>query len=53
MTNFPKNLQLTPSPDMYTYVCVSGGKKCKFFEIFVILFFSTFLYLKEEMGIFF
>ena len=25
--NFPKNLNFLP-PDMHTYVCVSGGKKC-------------------------
>ena len=25
--NFPKNLNFLP-PDIHTYVCVSGGKKC-------------------------
>ena len=30
MPNFPKNGHFL-SPDTYTYVCVSGGKKCSFF----------------------
>ena len=29
--NFPKNLHFL-TPDKHTYMCVSGGKKCKFFE---------------------
>ena len=36
--NFPKNEHLLP-PDTQTYVCVSGGKKCLFFEKFVVLCF--------------
>ena len=34
--NFPKNEHFVP-PDMHTYVCVSGGKKCSFFEKFGVL----------------
>ena len=39
--NFPKNEHFL-SPDMHTYVCVSGGKKCLFFrKIGVLCFFVT------------
>ena len=39
--NFPKNQDFLP-PDMYTYVCVSGGKKCSFFgNLGVLCFFET------------
>ena len=31
--NFPKNEHFL-APDTHTYVCVSGGKKCSFFEKF-------------------
>ena len=37
--NFPKNKHFLP-PDTYTYKCVSGGKKCSFFEKFGVLSFS-------------
>ena len=33
--NFPKNLHLLSS-DTHTYVCVSEGKKCRFFGKFDI-----------------
>ena len=37
-SNFPKNEHFLPS-DMYTYVCVSGGKKCSLFGKFGVLYF--------------
>ena len=36
--NFPKNERFLP-PDTHTYVCVSGGKKCLFFEKFGVFCF--------------
>ena len=36
--NFPKNEHFLP-PDMHTYVCVSGGKKCSIFGKFGMLCF--------------
>ena len=36
--NFSKNEHFLP-PDTYTYVCVSGGKKCSFFRKFGVLCF--------------
>ena len=36
--NFSKNEHFLP-PDTYTYVCVSGGKKCSFFGKFGVLCF--------------
>ena len=40
-SNFPKKKYFLP-PDMYTYICVSGGKKCSFFGKFVLFcFFVT------------
>ena len=36
MPNFPKKEHFLP-PDTHTYVCVSGGKKCSFFEKFAVL----------------
>ena len=33
--NVPKNLHFSPL-DTHTYVCVSGGKKCKFFGKFCV-----------------
>ena len=39
--NFPGNEHFLP-PDTHTCVCVSGGKKCSFFEKFdVLCFFAT------------
>ena len=38
MPNFPKNEHFLPL-DRYTYVCVSGGKKCSFFGKFGVLCF--------------
>ena len=35
--NFPKNEHFL-LPDTYTYVCVSGGKKCSLFGTFGVLF---------------
>ena len=34
-----KYTYLAPPPDMHTYVCVSGGKQCLFFEKFGVLCF--------------
>ena len=36
--NFPKNEHFLPH-DKHTYVCISGGKKCSFFEKFGVLCF--------------
>ena len=38
MPSFPKNDYFLP-PDMHTYICVWGGKKCSFFGIFGVLCF--------------
>ena len=38
MPNFQKNEHFLP-PDTYTYMCVSGGKKCSFFGKFGLLCF--------------
>ena len=38
MPNFLKNKHFLP-PDMQTYMCISGGKKCLFFGKFCMLCF--------------
>ena len=45
MPKFPKNKHFLP-PDMHTYVCVSGGKKCLFFGNFGVLCFLETLVLR-------
>ena len=44
-SHFPKNELFLP-PDMHTYACISGGKKCSFFGKFGVLCFLERLVLR-------
>ena len=44
MSNFPKNEHFL-HPDMHTFVCLLGGKKCSFFENW-----TYFVFLKCPFG---